>query len=43
MTDLELRQIKGGGVNIGLGLFLGGVFTFFIGLVDGYIRPLACH
>lgn len=43
MTELELKQTKGGGINIGFGVFLGGVFTFLIGLVDGYVRPLACR
>lgn len=43
MTELELKNTKGGGFNIGLGIFFGGVVTFLIGLVDGYVRPLACR
>lgn len=43
MTEQELKTINGGGINIGFGILLGGLATFIIGLVDGYIRPLACH
>ena len=39
----ELKEISGGGFSISLGVILGGVLTFFIGVFDGYTRPLACH
>ena len=37
----ELMSINGGG--FGLGLLIGGLVTFIIGVVDGYVRPLKCH
>ena len=43
MENNELKKIKGGAFNIGIGLFIGGAKTFIIGLVDGYVRPLACR
>lgn len=43
MSKEELLQINGGGFSLGLGLVLGGLVTFFIGLIDGYTRPLACR
>lgn len=39
----ELKNIEGGGISIGTGLFLGGFITFLVGLFDGYVRPLACR
>jgi lactobin A/cerein 7B family class IIb bacteriocin len=39
----ELKKIQGGGFNIGVGILIGGIVTFLIGLVDGYVRPLACR
>ena len=43
MTDKQLKEIKCGGFNFGVGLLIGGLFTFMVGLVDGYVRPLACR
>lgn len=37
----ELKNIEGGGLGIGL-LITAGV-VFIIGIIDGYMRPLACH
>ena len=37
----ELMNINGGG--LGLGLLIGGLVTFIIGVIDGYIRPLKCN
>ena len=43
ISNEQLKNIEGGGISIGTGLFFGGVITFIIGLVDGYVRPLACR
>lgn len=43
INNNELKQIKGGGISFGAGLFFAGIVTFLIGLVDGYVRPLACN
>ncbi len=38
----ELCSINGGnGFAIGLAIFAG--ITFFIGVIDGYVRPLRCN
>ena len=42
LNDEELKNISGG-FSLGLGLLIGGLITFFIGVVDGYVRPLACR
>lgn len=42
-NERELKEIKGGTMHVGLGLVIGGIVTFLIGLVDGYVRPLACR
>ena len=39
----ELNNITGGGVNYGVLAVIGGVVAFLIGVVDGYLRPLACN
>ena len=43
LEDKELKQITGGGISFGTGLLIGAGVTFLIGLIDGYIRPLACR
>lgn len=43
ISNKELMNIEGGGISVGAGLFIGGFITFLIGLVDGYVRPLACR
>lgn len=43
LSEEELKQINGGGFNIGIGLLIGAGISFIVGLVDGYIRPLACR
>lgn len=43
LEEKELKNITGGGFSIGLGLFIGGAITFVIGVIDGYVRPLACR
>lgn len=39
----ELRSINGGGFSLGLGILIGGLGAFFIGVVDGFVRPLKCR
>ncbi len=39
----EMKQISGGGINIGLWLGIGAGVSFIIGLIDGIIRPLKCN
>lgn len=39
----ELKKISGGGFSFSLGMILGGLLTFVIGIFDGYTRPLACN
>lgn len=43
LKEKELKNITGGGISIGLGITIGAIVTFLIGLVDGYVRPLACR
>lgn len=39
----EMKEINGGGVNVGLWIGIGAGVTFLIGLIDGLIRPLKCN
>ena len=41
ISNNELKQINGGG--FGLGILIGGLATFIIGVIDGYVRPLKCR
>lgn len=41
LDNNELKQINGGGV--GTLLLIGGGIVFLIGVIDGYVRPLACN
>lgn len=43
LSNNELMNINGGGMKIGLFLALGGFVTLLVGIVDGYLRPLACN
>ena len=43
LTNSEMKNISGGGVNIGLWLGIGAGVSFLIGLIDGIIRPLKCN
>ena len=40
ISNNELKQINGGG--FGLGLLIGGLATFVIGVIDGFVSPLRC-
>ena len=39
----ELSSISGGGIKFGVYLAIGGLITFIIGVIDGYLRPLSCN
>lgn len=39
----ELENINGGGITIWAALAGSLALVFFIGVYDGYTRPLACH
>ena len=39
----EMKEINGGGVNIGLWIGIGAGISFIIGFIDGLIRPLKCN
>jgi len=41
LTKNELKNINGGG--IGVGLLIGAGVVFIIGVIDGFVRPLACR
>lgn len=46
MTEIknnELKQIKAGGVSVGLGIMIVAGVIFIIGVIDGYVRPLKCN
>ena len=44
LTEQELSNIEGGGLLLGVGklIIIGGIATFIIGAVNGYLRPLTC-
>ena len=41
LSNEELKQIHGGGA--GIALLIGAGVVFLIGVIDGYVRPLACR
>lgn len=43
LENKELKNIYGGGFSWGLAAIFGAGITFLIGVIDGYIRPLACN
>lgn len=43
LTTEELSVVTGGAVNAGVYLAIGGLITFIIGVIDGYLRPLSCN
>ena len=44
LTNEELSNLNGGAVKIALSKILmgGGIATFIIGVINGYLRPLTC-
>lgn len=43
LNDNELKNITGGGIGFGAGLLISAGIVFVVGIIDGYIRPLACR
>jgi hypothetical protein len=43
LSNIELKQTTGGAFSFGMALLIGGLATFIIGMVDGYVRPLRCR
>ena len=39
----DLENIYGGGFSFSIAAIIGAGITFLIGVVDGYVRPLACR
>lgn len=44
LTNEELSNISGGAIKLAITKWLigGGIATFIIGVVNGYLRPLTC-
>lgn len=43
ISNQEMREIKGGGINWGLMAGIGAVASFLIGVVDGLFNPKKCN
>ncbi|MGM9878106.1 MAG: class IIb bacteriocin, lactobin A/cerein 7B family [Bacilli bacterium] len=43
LVQSELVEIKGGAAKWVVGIGIGAIITFIIGVVDGYIRPISCN
>lgn len=43
INNNELKQINGGAFHLGIVSLIAGGITFIVGIVDGYVRPLACR
>ena len=43
LTNKELMNITGGGINAGILFGVAAGVTFLIGVIDGIIRPLKCN
>lgn len=43
LSKKELSNIQGGAFNVGIALAVTAAITFIAGIIDGYVRPLACH
>lgn len=41
LNNNELEKVSAGG--LGIGLLIGAGVIFIIGVIDGYVRPLACN
>ena len=44
LTNEELSNVNGGAIRIVAGKVLlgGGILTFIVGVISGYLRPLSC-
>lgn len=43
INDEQLSCITAGGIKYGVLAAIGGVITFIIGVIEGYLRPLSCN
>lgn len=43
ISDKQLTQVKGGGINWSLMAGIGAVASFFVGIIDGLINPKKCN
>ncbi|MCI6266276.1 MAG: class IIb bacteriocin, lactobin A/cerein 7B family [Erysipelotrichaceae bacterium] len=43
MTNKELQEIQGGGINWGMMAGIGAFASFLIGIIDGVINPKKCN
>ena len=43
LTNKEMMNIYGGGINLGLAALIIGSVTFVIGIFDGITRPFKCR
>lgn len=39
----ELQKITGGGFSLGVFSLIGAGIVLLVGIIDGYLRPLACR
>lgn len=43
IEEHELEKVRGGGASPWVGLGIGALVIFIIGVIDGYTRPLSCN
>lgn len=43
LSTEELYEINGGAAKWGVGIVVGAVISFIVGVIDGFIRPLGCN
>lgn len=43
LSKEELNKIEGGAIFKTSSLIIGGIFTFILGVIDGFLRPLKCN
>ena len=43
LTEVEMKNISGGGVSIGIIAAIVAGITFITGVLDGILRPLGCR
>ena len=43
ISNNELTNIKAGAIHWGVVGIIGGIITFFVGVIDGFTNPSKCH
>ena len=43
MTNNEMKNVKGGGINWGIMAGIGAFTSFLVGVIDGIINPKKCN